>query len=231
MIKVEPKINFEIISDLCLSRPKGNLLLEQYLMTSESVYCQLEKCRDLFQNKDVLFLGDDDHISLLMSYFFNTRSTVLELDSRVIKNQILWEKTLKLDNHIIIKSDFKDPIKSLLKDKFDIFYANPPYGSKNKGLGALVWLSRGLSLLKKEGFGLLVYPIRFDFYWSLTNMNKIQNFLTKNDSIIVGVDHDLHTYQSLKKDPNLRSSNILFYYLGEKDNQLESFSEVKNLYR
>lgn len=224
------KLDFSLISKVCISRPQADHSVEQYLMTTESMYAQLNVCRDFLLNKKVVFLGDDDHLSILASKLFNTNSTVIEIDPRIIENQKNLEKNLNLKHHKVISYDIRNSLKKLDLKKFDGFVANPPYGSKNEAYGAKVWLSRALEILEPQSTGLLILPINFDLPWSIKNMLKVQEFLTSNDSLVVKIDNDIHTYEDLP-DLNLRSSNIWIHYIGTAKNLIPALAKEKNVYR
>lgn len=224
------KLDFSLIARVCNSRPQADHTVEQYLMTTESMYTQLNICRDFFVDKRVVFLGDDDHLSIIASKLFNTNSTVIEIDPRIIENQKHIEKDLRLKQHKTIPYDIRNSLEKLNLKKFDGFVVNPPYGSKNEAYGAKVWLSRALEILKPQSMGLLILPINFDLHWSIKNMLKVQEFLASNNSIVVKIDNDIHTYEDLP-DLNLRSSNIWVHYLGNAKNLIPALAKNKNVYR
>jgi len=58
---------FKTIQTITSSRPSANHEIEQYLMNAESLLTQFHICGKTFENKRALFLGDDDHFSLLLS--------------------------------------------------------------------------------------------------------------------------------------------------------------------
>ena len=60
-----------------------------------------------------------------------------------------------------------------------LFYINPPYGSKNKGLSTIAWLHRCMELCKQESSGCLVIPYDENVLWTVEAMRNIQDFLIK----------------------------------------------------
>lgn len=224
------KYDFNLIKQICLSRPPAKHSIEQYLMTAESLYQQLKVCEPFFDGTRVLFIGDDDHMSILASHFFITEIIVLEIDRRIINNQRYWEKKLSLSRHSIFEYDITANNNHRKIGQFDGFFINPPYGSKNEAFGAKLWLSKAMELSKTGGIGLIILPINLDLSWSITNMLSIQNFLFQNNCVILKIDNDLHTYEDLP-DKNLRSSNIWTYYLGNADKLITHVHEQRNIYR
>lgn len=64
-------------TDISHNRPDADMSIEQYLMTPESMATQTMLLQSTFQNKKVLFLGDDDHMSVIFARFLNTIPTVV----------------------------------------------------------------------------------------------------------------------------------------------------------
>lgn len=224
------KLDLSLITKVCKSRPIADHSVEQYLMTGESLYAQLNICKEFLFDSRIVFLGDDDHLSILASKIYNTKSVVVEIDSRIIKNEKRLAKVLHLQNHKIIVHDIRTSLKSLNLSKFDGFVANPPYSSKNEAYGIKVWISRALEVLKPKSIGLLILPINFDLPWSLKNMSIVQEFLATNNCVVVKIDNDIHTYEDLP-DLNLRSSNIWIYYMGGASNLIPALPKETNVYR
>ncbi len=221
----------KIIELVAKSRPIANDLIEQYLMKPFSMQEQLNKTGLNFANKKALFLGDDDHMSILYSYIFGTHSTVLELDDRIIKNQKELEKKLNIQKlHKILKFNAiydTNTIKTPFLE-YDIFYINPPYGSKNQLFGAKVWLSRCLEKLKINGKGFIVLPINKNYSWSIKNMLSFQTFVLENNCVIINIEKDIHFYFN-HKDSDLTSTNIWIEKLSESKKLIYKIEQ--NLYR
>ena len=224
-------IDITLAREILRSRPTGDLSLEQYVMKEASALWQIKKLGPLFRNKKVVFIGDDDHVSLMLSLFYGVTSLVIEIDKRIIANQKKWVRKLKLKNHTIIKHNIASVLNSgLISEKYDAFYANPPYGSKNNGFGFKVWVSRGIEALRSGGMGVIVAPISFEKEWTINNLYEVEKFLLANNCLIFEINRNVHTYHSLlKKDEDLRSSNILVYYRGNAKKLISD--TVENLYR
>lgn len=223
--------NRELIFDILNSRPTSNHEIDQVLMTPASVFLQFELCASDIKNKKIIFIGDDDHVSLLFSKFYDAQCTVLEYDQRIIKNLQLWSEKLELKNYQIKEFNAKNPVSEpLLLNNFNFFYINPPYSSKNKGYGAKVWLSRALECCNGGAKGILVVPIMESLDWSMNNINIIENFLLNNNCTILRIDQNVHNYLDAS-DVNLKSSNILVKYDGSAVNLIGNVNNFEDLYR
>ena len=140
-------------------------------------------------DKDVLFLGDGDGDGMSMMFgLFATQGltskpkslTVLDFDERMVNNIDKFSKDFEFS--VPVKASVYNVIDKVdpdLKQKFDFFYINPPYGSKNKGLSTIAWLHRCMELCKQESSGCLVIPYDENALWTVEAMRNIQDFLIK----------------------------------------------------
>lgn len=222
---------FEFIEKIANSRPQANHGIEQFLMTPASLLLQIEKTANLFKDKKILFLGDDDHFSIILANYVKTaKISVLEYDTRIISNQQALKVELNLLNHSIVEYDATNPLdKSILTyNDYDYFIVNPPYGSKNELYGSKVWISRCLEVLKVGGKGLVILPVDFKYQWSIENMKFLQQFLLDNNCAVYEIERNLHNYFDVN-DKGLMSSNIWVTKLSESHNLINEID--KNLYR
>lgn len=207
-------------------RPHAKHEIEQYLMKPQSLYDQLLLSKRL-DNKKILFLGDDDHLSIVLAYYLNIESVVLEVDRDVLNSHKNLKHRLSLSNHKVFLYDIVYPMN--LWSDYDAFVINPPYGSKNDLFGAKVWTSRAVSVIKNKGLGLTILPICFDYKWSTENMIKYQAFLSSIGLCMYDINHNIHEYYATHKHPDLRSSNIWSYKVKHYPDMFGVITE--NLYR
>lgn len=190
-------------------RPEADMSIEQYLMTPESMTRQVDMMRLVFSNKKVLFLGDDDHLSVLFGRYLNVSPVVVEYDARTQLSLRDNYARNNINNYIIEEYDARNVLPQHIKA--DAFYINPPYSSKNHGKGVKVWLSRVAGAVPVGSVSVLVYPIDEDLQWTLDCTHDILQYAYDCGLIVVNIDKDIHTYGHLPKDPGLLSSNIYLY--------------------
>lgn len=197
-------------------------------MKPESLKEQITLCK-ILNRKKILFLGDGNHLSLVLSKYLDIQSTVLDIDKEVIESQKKISKKIGLKNHIILHYDVAYLIDTLIDKSFDAFVINPPYGSKNEWFGAKVWTSRVSSILRLGGIGLSILPLNFEYNWCMKNMVNYQSFLSELGLCLFRIDHNVHTYFDTINHPYLSSSNIWTYKVKEKIDQFGVINQ--NLYR
>jgi len=208
-------------------RPSPDLTIEQYLMTPESMVDQVLKLRPSFEGKKVFFLGDDDHMSVILAEALNVSPVIAEIDERIQASlKILHKNT---SDFKVFKYDARNTISEQVSA--DAFYINPPYSSKNKGKGAKVWIHRASKTVKIGSTSVLVYPIDEDLSWTVECLAEISSFAIKCGLVVTNIQRDIHTYGYLPKDPGLLSSNIYLYKFADTDFELEEDIEGGKLYR
>lgn len=190
-------------------RPEADMSIEQYLMTPESMTRQVNIMKPVLNGKKVLFLGDDDHLSVLFGRYLNVSPVVVEYDARIRRS--LRDNYVKnnINNYLIEEYDARNVLPRHVNA--DAFYINPPYSSKNRGKGAKVWLSRVARAVPVGSLSVLVYPIDEGLQWILDCTNDILQYAYDCGLMVVNIDKDIHTYEHLPKDPGLLSSNIYLY--------------------
>ena len=190
-------------------RPEADMSIEQYLMTPESMARQVNIMKSVLSDKKVLFLGDDDHLSVLFGKYLDVSPVVVEYDARIRRSLRDNYAKNNIDSYIIEEYDARNALPQHIKA--DAFYINPPYSSKNRGKGAKVWLSRVAGAVPVGSVSVLVYPIDEDLQWTLDCTHEILQYAYDCGLMVANIDKDVHTYGHLPKDPGLLSSNIYLY--------------------
>lgn len=218
----------ETVDFIAESRPNPKHEIEQYFMKPESLKEQISLCK-ILNRKKILFLGDGDHLSLVLGKYLDIEAIVLDVDNEIIESQKRISQKIGLRNHTILHYDVSYPIDTVVDHSFDAFVVNPPYGSKNEWFGAKVWTSRASSVLRLGGTGLSILPLNFEYDWCMKNMMNYQSFISDLGLCLFRIDHNIHTYFDTVKHPYLSSSNIWTYKVEEK---LDKFGVIsQNLYR
>lgn len=226
----------DIISD---SRPEPYRSVDQIYMVEESMVKQAYAVKNSIENaRNILFLGDGDGAGILTamlicSHFYKMKNKnividILDFDKRILDNyRDLYEKyDLKKNvNMNFIYYNVVEPPPGNLIEKYDYFYINPPYGSKNKGNSCISWIHRCLSMCKVDCSGCIIIPTpnQCCYNWVRESYENIVEFLkSKNFSYqyLPQIDHDYYL-----DDPNIISNSVFV----ETCNKIESEYGNENL--
>lgn len=205
----------EEAEEISKNRPKANPKFDQVYMIKEYMLSQIFRIQKKFEGKRIVFLGDGDCTSLFVCLFMKygiirnvLEITVLDFDKRVLNyiNQYLESESScsfrTLNYNIVL------PVPDDLKSKFDFFYINPPYGSKNNGASIIAWIHRCIDLTTCDASGCIIAPYSYNLLWTQKVMMSIQTFLLKQGFVLVEVISAAHLYEN-KKDPALSSSSLM----------------------
>ncbi len=139
----------EFIREHLSERPKPKRNLDQFFAKLTTVERRVEYFKTIsgFENKQVLFLGDDDLTSLAVTHYFpKKRIVVVDIDKEIlgfinkIARKFGWNiKTVEHDlRNPLPKKEFKD---------FEFVFFDPPYTP----LGFKTWLQRALESCMGSG--------------------------------------------------------------------------------
>lgn len=145
----------EIVDD----RPKPKFSLDQSHATMQTCMLRIAYLyeHDAIDGRDIVFLGDDDLMALSLHLFAEEMgittgtTTVFDLDVRVIEfiENISNKRGWGING---IRHDLRNPLETNMRDKYDVFFCDPPYTAE----GFRVFTSRGVELLRsnpgKKGF-------------------------------------------------------------------------------
>ncbi len=129
MIEVYLKRFLEVISKYKELRPKPERNFDQFFCTEETLIKRVVLISNLVEteNRNLLFLGDDDLNSIAFSLFFKAkRVTVVDIDKRILSfiELISHKENLPIK---IYEHDLRNPLpKNEFKD-YDLVFFDPPY--------------------------------------------------------------------------------------------------------
>jgi predicted methyltransferase len=210
-------------------RPANDPSLEQFLMQSGSLADQGALIGERFDGRSVLFLGDDDHASIIAAAFGDIAATVYELDERVAESLRSWARELRLRNYAVEVADIRSV--SPTGERCDAFYINPPFSSKNDGHGLRYWITKALELCVSHCEGIVVMPADDDLDWVNRNWISVQQFVSENGCRILSTgESQLHTYESTN-DVGLRSQNLFLRRIDPSRERKELIRHGTSLYR
>jgi predicted methyltransferase len=173
-------------------------------------------------------MGDGDHISVLCGIYAQPKSiTVLDTDPRIVKNIKEIGKKYKVKINTF-QYDVLKPLPEKFLKKFNFFYTNPPYGSKNTGQSGIVFISRCIEACKYPSEGCIVLPHDNERPWTREVMENTQKFLLKQGWIIVEKLVGLHIYYL--DDATLASGTMIVEQIKNVKSPIEGKSIKLNLY-
>lgn len=139
----------DFIQPFLKNRPKPKRNLDQFyakLSTVEKRVEYLSKLKD-FKEKEVLLLGDDDLLSLALSYYYPQKKvTVVDIDDEILN--FIREVSERIGSKIeIFKHDLRNPLPKDKFKNFQIIFFDPPYTP----LAFKTWLQRALESCMGSG--------------------------------------------------------------------------------
>lgn len=139
-------------------RPKPEPALDQVHLTEESLLrkAHLLICKGYVLGKNVVFIGDDDFLSLAVlrivsarhgeSALSKCRVSVFDIDDRIVTEIGNLAKDLALPVQAY-QADARESLKEDLRGSFDVAITDPPYTVK----GTEIFLERCLDALSSDG--------------------------------------------------------------------------------
>ena len=229
-------------------RPRPNRVNDQIFMLPGSELIQALLVIDYLKYRDVVFVGDGDCMGLVIAHLTNrgvlkkgpSKMRILDFDERLLEFYKIAIADLHLPADLISleRYNVRDPIPERLKGAHDVFYTNPPYGSKDDGNCGKVFLSRCIELCKPApSWGIAILPFAHKEDWSRSAMHNIQSFLCENGYVVSEMIREIHQYHLVDR-PSLRSANVVvdrvknvdppFYNRRLKDSELFHFYGSSN---
>lgn len=128
---------------------------DQFLATQETVSKRATKMDEMFdvQDKRILFLGDDDHTSIVVGLLNKHKNiTIIDIDNDILSSIDAVSKNLgiKLET---IQCDLRNSFPKALKDSFDVVFTDPPYTPE----GIELFLGRAVEALDPKNKSARIY--------------------------------------------------------------------------
>lgn len=192
-----PKITqeeLELIQKIFSLRPFPKRAIDQIYMKPICMLWQIKLIASYLNEKDLIFMGDGDHISVLCGIYAKPKSiTVLDIDPRIVKSIKEIGKKYKMGINAF-QYDILKPLPKKFLRKFNFCYTNPPYGSKNAGQSGITFISRCIEACKFPSQGCIVLPHDNERPWTKEVMENTQRFLLEQGWIIIEKLVGLHIY-------------------------------------
>lgn len=200
-------------------RPRPIRANDQIFMLPGSQLIQALLVDDYLKYRDVVFLGDGDCMGLVVAHLSNqgvlkkgpAKIRILDFDERILAfiQQAMKDLHLPADLISLYRYNVRDPIPEELSQAHEVFYTNPPYGSKDGGNCGTVFLARCMELCKPApSWGVALLPFAHKEDWSRLAMYNIQGFLGKYGYVVSEMVREIHQYH-LEDRPSLRSANVV----------------------
>ena len=193
-------------------RPKSNVLIDQCPIFPRDLTRRAEVILENefpISNKKVLFIGDDDLVSILISSVFEPDLLgLIDIDDRVLeslsKNAFGAKKSDKLalyEGNIvdIVDKKIDDPFD---KSLFDFFVTDPPYTET----GYYYFLKFGIKHLKFGGRAYIAIPYMNLEEWTNELLFKVEKLLLENGVVVERLIPGFAMYQH---DENVVSSMMI----------------------
>lgn len=205
------------VSDVIQNRPLPLREFDQIYMKAGDMVMQSELMAHRFHDKEVIFIGDGDAISLCMAYlkargvlrYGPKRIHLVDFDERIVnavnrfadKEGISEVFQAELYNCI-------DALPAHLIGKFDAFYTNPPWGASNEGESVKVFSDRGIEALRDQGIGVIVIADDPTEAWPQQVLKATQDHASKRGFFVQEMQSQVHLYH-LDDAPDLKSCNLV----------------------
>lgn len=198
-------------------RPKPQRAIDQIFMLPGSQLNQAKLMSPYLRDKAVAFVGDGDSMALVFALLAREgviegprQMTVLDFDTRIIDFINSTARAFGLHDTVeAIQYNALDPVPETLREHYDVFYTNPPYGKSNNGQSGLGFLVRCMALCTNvNSSGIAVLPYRSGV-WSARAMHNIQSFMVRHGYVVCDMLQDMHLYH-LDDSPDLRSATVIF---------------------
>ena len=223
-----------LVDIVAYRRPAANRVFDQIYMMTGDMLTQVDVMQDYLTDKDVIFLGDGDGMSMLFGLF--SVKNIINSDERIVNNIINFSLEYGFEEKLHISCEKYNVIERIPerhKNRYDFFYINPPYGSKNAGISCEVWLHRCMDLCKNACSGCIIIPYDREQEWTIHAMVYVQKFLLENGFVVRDMVSYMHSYH-LKDNPILRSATLIVDRIEAKQSKYSSknlpLDILKNLY-
>lgn len=231
------------ISDVVNNRPRPLREFDQIYMKTADMLLQTEHIGKRFDNKEIIFIGDGDAISLCLVHLHNNafldhgpkKVHVLDFDERIVLSIREFAKRFEIEDKVTAEVyNVADALPKKHWHKYDGFYSNPPFGASNNGKSIEAFLKRGIEAVGKDAIGCLVVADDSRYNWTKEVLYSVEKIVIDNGFVISEVLPEFHQYH-LDDTPDLTSCSIVIKRLKCEDLVIYTskplgISTLKNFY-
>lgn len=225
---VDLRAAINAISDVVQNRPRPIREFDQIYMKSGDMVLQSEFVAKEAENKRLAFIGDGDAISVCVAYlqkrgiidYGPARVTVFDFDERIVGaiNRFAEKEGVgHLDAQLYNCAD----ALPAFRQRYDIFYTNPPWGQYNDGASVNLFVQRGMEVVHHQGSGIVVIADDAELAWTRAVLGKVQKFALDRGFFVNRMMSQLHAYH-LDDAAELKSCNLLLRSLSDNVARAES---------
>jgi len=221
---------FNAISDVITNRPKPLREFDQIYMKAADMLLQTDHISKWFNDKDIVFIGDGDAISLCSVYLHSSgliecgpRSVfVLDFDERIILSIKEFAKKYGVEDRVNgALYNVANPLPKDYWERFNAFYSNPPFGASNEGKSIEAFQTRAIEAVGVDAVGCLVIADYDALDWTRKVLFKTQRMLIESGFVIREMLPEFHRYH-LDDTPELTSCSIIVRRLDYTKRNYES---------
>lgn len=219
------------------ARPESERKFDQIPMVGMDLLCQTKFMSERLHDQAVVFIGDADGTGTLLALLRVMNGDpgpnnilILDFDERLLNAFERIAQTFGLENMIRFdKYNVFDSVPTSYAAQFDWFYTNPPYGSRNNGESARLFITRGIEFSRNPGgAGCIILPDDPKRPWTSESMLATQAFLTDVGWSVDEKLSEMHSYD-LDDDPELKSSTILVRHATDMPLDLSQLKYARRL--
>jgi predicted methyltransferase len=206
-----------LVSEVINNRPKALREFDQIYMKAADMLIQTEHIGEVFNDKEIVFIGDGDSIGLCLSYLFNEEIIekgpkhvhILDFDERIVLSVQNFAEKFKITEKISSELyNVAHPLPTTCWQKFDGFYTNPPFGASNGGKSITGFVKRGIECLRKDGLASIVIADYPKLQWTQELLYKTEKYLIDKSFVISEIIPEFHHYH-LDDTPDLTSCSLI----------------------
>lgn len=202
------------------ARPPSLRAFDQIPMRGRDLLRQVRQIAPAFAGCSVAFMGDSDGMSALLGLLSArggpqpTALHVLDFDERLLCTLLDLAARYGFDDQLRAwRYNVSDPVPAALAGRCDWFYTNPPYGRRNMGGSARLFIARGCELVTATGAGGIVLPDDPARPWTTRSMHTTMQFLARHGWTERKRFRAAHRYH-LEDDPDLASDLVIVDRIG-----------------
>lgn len=217
MTQIDLREALNAISDVVVNRPPPLREFDQIYMKAADMLLQAEHLSKWLAGKNAIFIGDGDAIGLCVMHLHaqglfpqGPKSIhVIDFDERVINSVTEFSRKYGLEGIVSAELyNVANPLPVHLWQRYEAFYANPPFGSRNLGKSVEAFLRRGFEATSSNATACIVVADDPNLEWPLTVLMRTQKVLLDSGFVIVEMVPGFHRYH-LDDAPDLSSCSLI----------------------